>query len=71
MGTWFLFSAMGNYIAGWISALTGSSTAGAANSIDVVATISVYHTIGLMSIGIGVGLLLLTPTLRKAMHGVH
>ena len=71
MGTWFLFSAMGNYVAGWISALTGSSTAGAANSIDVVATISVYHTIGLMSIGIGVGLLLLTPTLRKAMHGVH
>ena len=25
MGTWFLFSAMGNYVAGWISALTGSS----------------------------------------------
>ncbi len=71
MGTWFLFSAMGNYVAGWISSLTGSSKAGAAGSIDVVATISVYQTIGLISMGIGVGLLLLTPTLRKAMHGVH
>ncbi|WP_210414044.1 peptide MFS transporter [Luteithermobacter gelatinilyticus] len=72
MGTWFLFSAMGNYVAGWISSLTGSGGHGAdAGKLDVMATMEVYTNIGLISIGVGVFILLLTPLLRKAMHGVH
>ena len=72
MGTWFLFSAMGNYVAGWISSLTGSSAPGATNgALDVVATISVYQTIGLVSIAVGVFIFLLTPLLKRRMHGVH
>ena len=72
MGTWFLFSAMGNYVAGWISSLTGSTAKGATNgALDVVATISVYQTIGLVSIAVGVFIFLLTPLLKRRMHGVH
>lgn len=72
MGTWFLFTALGNYVAGWISSLTGSSAHGVeAGTLDVGSTISVYSQIGYISIGVGVGLLVLTPLLKKGMHGRH
>lgn len=72
MGTWFLFSSLGNFVAGWISSLTGSGGHGAsAGALDVDATMSVYNDIGLLSIGVGVVIFLLTPLMRKHMHGVH
>lgn len=72
MGTWFLFTALGNYVAGWISTLTGSGGHGAdAGVLDVVATMEVYTNIGIIAVGVGVFILLLTPILRKRMHGVH
>ena len=71
MGTWFLFTALGNYVAGWISSLTGSSAHGAdAGLLDMAATMSVYTKIGYISIGVGVFILILTPFLNKGMHGV-
>jgi POT family proton-dependent oligopeptide transporter len=72
MGTWFLFTALGNYVAGWISSLTGSSGHGAdSGMLDIIATMDVYTTIGYLSGGVGIFILLLTPLLRKGMHGVH
>ncbi len=72
MGTWFLFSALGNFVAGWISSLTGSAEHGAASGqLDVVATMDVYTTIGYASVGVGIVIFMLTPLLRKLMHGVH
>lgn len=72
MGTWFLFSAMGNYVAGWISSLTGSHGNGVDTSqLDVAATMEVYTSIGYISIGVGVVIFLLTPLMRKGMHGVR
>ncbi|WP_417449307.1 peptide MFS transporter [Kordiimonas sp.] len=72
MGTWFLFTALGNYVAGWISSLTGSGGHGAdSGMLDMVATMDVYTTIGYLSGGVGIFILLLTPLLRKGMHGVH
>jgi len=72
MGTWFLFSALGNYVAGWISSLTGSGGHGAdSGALDIAATMEVYTTIGYISVGVGVVLLALTPLMRKYMHGVH
>ncbi len=72
MGTWFLFTALGNYVAGWISALTGGGGHGAdSGTLDIVATMDVYSTIGYLSVGVGVFILLVTPLLRKGMHGVH
>ena len=72
MGTWFLFTALGNNVAGWISALTGSADHGEGSGIlDIVATMDVYTTIGYSSVGVGVFILVLTPWLKKGMHGVH
>ncbi len=72
MGTWFLFTALGNNVAGWISALTGSAEHGADSGVlDIVATMDVYSTIGYSSVGVGVIILAMTPILKKKMHGVH
>lgn len=72
MGTWFLFTALGNNVAGLISAMTGSGGHGAdSGMLDVGAVISVYTNIGIGSIGVGVLILLFTPLMRKHMHGVH
>lgn len=72
MGTWFLFTALGNYVAGWISSLTGSGGHGAdSGQLDIVAVIDVYTDIGYLSVGVGVFILVLTPLLKKAMHGVN
>ncbi len=72
MGTWFLFTALGNNLAGVISSWTGSGGHGAdSGTLDIAATMSVYNTIGLVSVGVGVFILVLTPIMRKMMHGVH
>ncbi|MEE2691507.1 MAG: peptide MFS transporter [Pseudomonadota bacterium] len=72
MGTWFLFTALGNYVAGWISSLTGSEEAGAAaGALDMSSVMSVYTQIGWISVGVGVLILVLTPLLNKGMHGRH
>ena len=72
MGTWFLFTALGNNVAGWISSLTGGGGHGAdSGQLDVGAVVSVYTNIGIGSIAVGVVILLLTPYMRKLMHGVH
>jgi POT family proton-dependent oligopeptide transporter len=72
MGTWFLFTALGNYVAGWISSLTGSSAHGVdSGQLDIVATMEVYSNIGYLSMGVGVFILALTPLMKKYMHGVH
>lgn len=71
MGTWFLFSALGNYVAGWISALTGSKDAASEGALDILAVVDVYSTIGYVSVGVGIFILAITPILRKYMHGVH
>lgn len=72
MGTWFLFTALGNYVAGWISSLTGSSAHGAGSGqLDMAAILDVYSTIGYVSVGVGVFIFILTPLMKKYMHGVH
>ncbi|WCL55044.1 peptide MFS transporter [Gimibacter soli] len=72
MGTWFLFTAMGNYAAGWISSLAGAAEHGAdAGLLDMTATMDVYTTIGLIAIGVGAFIFVMTPLLKKGMHGVH
>jgi len=72
MGTWFLFTALGNNVAGWISALTGSGGHGAdSGQLDILAVIDVYSTIGYGSAGVGVFILALTPLMKRHMHGVH
>ncbi|GHF11364.1 putative transporter YclF [Kordiimonas sediminis] len=72
MGTWFLFTALGNNVAGWISSLTGGGGHGAdSGTLDIAATMEVYTTIGFISIGLGVFIFILTPLMKKYMHGIH
>lgn len=72
MGMWFLFIAFANNVAGLISALTGSTAEGAAaGALDVGSVINVYSTIGWVSVAVGVFIFVVSPILRKGMHGVH
>jgi len=72
MGTWFLFTALGNNVAGWISSLMGSADPDAASgTLDMASTMDLYSLIGYTSVGVGIFILLLTPILKKGMHGVH
>ncbi len=72
MGMWFLFTAFANYVAGFLSSLTGAEGHGSGSGeLSVPATIDLFHSVGLLAIGIGVVLFILTPLLRKWMHGVH
>lgn len=74
MGVWFLASAGANYIAGLIAGLTGAETrAGAV--IDQAAAkanvLAVYTHVGSIAVAVSVVLLLLSPLLKKGMHGIH
>ena len=72
MGMWFLFTAFANFVAGFLSSLTGAGGHGAgSDQLSVPATVDLFHSVGLLAIGIGVVLFVLTPLMRKWMHGVH
>ncbi len=72
MGVWFLGMAFGNYMSGVIGGLAGNSGHGAdAALLDMEKTVDLFNTVGLMGIGVGVFIMVLTPWLRKGMHGVH
>ncbi len=72
MGTWFLFTSMANYVAGWLSSLTGSDEASVTNAglLDVTATANLYQIIGYIAFGTGIFIFVLTPLLKKGIHEV-
>lgn len=67
MGTWFLSTAGGNYIAGQIASATGGeeSTAAAEGSSTIL---DIYSTIGWISVGVGVVVILVSPLIKRLMH---
>ena len=74
MGAWFLSISIGNKMAGWIGSLTASESV--AEGAHPTETLSVYAdtylTWGVFVVaGATLILLLLVPTLRKWMHGIH
>ncbi len=78
MGMWFLASAFGQYVAGWVGTLMSiPSEEGEASGLVVNAVeslpiyMSVFESIAYISIGSGVLLLLLSPLLRRWMKEVH
>ncbi len=67
MGTWFFASATGNYVAGMIAAATGADglegeAAGKAQVLEV------YSTVGWVAVGVGVGVMIISPFIKKLMH---
>jgi len=62
MGTWFLATAAGNWLAGQIAQATGGEDVGAAQVLDV------YARIGWFSMGVGAVVLVLAPFVTRLMH---
>ena len=62
MGTWFLATAAGNFIAGLIAQATGAEGAGVDGMLEV------YSRIGWWSIGIGAVALVVAPLIARLMH---
>jgi POT family proton-dependent oligopeptide transporter len=73
MGAWFLASAYSEVVAAWLGKLS-SVEPGADGGIDVAHALSRYadlfSNLGWIGLGAGVVVLLLTPILRRGMHGV-
>jgi POT family proton-dependent oligopeptide transporter len=59
MGVWFLFTAMGYVVGGWVGGLT-----------EHRGYADVFKLIALIALGAGVLLGLLSPLLKRMMHGV-
>ncbi len=67
MGTWFFASAGGNFVAGLIAGATGSEAASGEGAAREV-VLGVYNTIGWIAVAVGVGMLLISPLIKKLMH---
>jgi POT family proton-dependent oligopeptide transporter len=73
MGAWFLYSGLGNYLAGVIAATTGAETIGGqlTNVAAAKATyIAVYSQVGYIAMGVALVMLLISPLIGKLMHGI-
>lgn len=68
MGVWFLSISIGLSLAGVVAQYASVETTNPRVSLETYAT--VYSAIGWVAVGIGVVLLLLSPLLKRWMHGV-
>jgi proton-dependent oligopeptide transporter, POT family len=66
MGTWFFASATGNFAAGLIAAATGAEGLDEAAGKTIV--LDVYSTVGWYAVAIGVGVMVISPLIKKLMH---
>ncbi|HEX8363906.1 MAG TPA: peptide MFS transporter, partial [Allosphingosinicella sp.] len=64
MGAWFYMTAVGNFVAGKI----GEATGGHDGEMTKEATLSVYNTIGWITVGIALAVLAVSPFVRRLMH---
>ena len=76
MGIWFLSYSIAHQVGKFIAQLT-SSGEGGADTATMTATqtlpiyTEVFTNVGMVAIGAGLLLVLLTPAIRKWMHGIH
>jgi proton-dependent oligopeptide transporter, POT family len=74
MGLWFLSSSLAQAVASVIATFTATETVGG-QVLDpfasLAAYVSVFKTIGILGIVIGIVVLAISPLLKKAMHGVR
>ena len=64
MGAWFFATAGGNFVAGMIGAATG----GEDGEMTRGATMDIYWTIGLIAIGVGIVVIVISGLVKKLMH---
>ncbi len=67
MGTWFFASATGNFVAGLIAAATGSEAA-SGEGAGKETVLAVYSQIGWISVAVGVGVIVISPLIKRLMH---
>lgn len=70
MGMWFLASAYGQYVAGQIGAGMAEVKPGATNYDALITYTDGYKQLGLYGLIAGVILILISPFVKKLMHGV-
>jgi POT family proton-dependent oligopeptide transporter len=73
MGVWFLSTSVAQYVAGIVAQVASVETVGGEVTnmkVSLETYVGVFEKIGLISIGIGVVLLILSWPLKKFMHGV-
>ena len=64
MGAWFYMTAVGNFVAGKI----GEATGGHDGEMTKQGLLDVYQMFGWIAIGVGVGVLLFSPVVKRWMH---
>jgi POT family proton-dependent oligopeptide transporter len=69
MGFWFLSSAIAHQAGKWIAGLTAVDEK-APPEVSMNQALDVFNDVGLVAIGSGVLLLVLTPIIKKWMHGI-
>ncbi len=62
MGAWFLASGAGNFAAAQIAKLTAADGGGEGQVLEV------YSNVGWLAVAVGVGLIVLSPLIKKMMH---
>ena len=73
MGVWFLSISIAQYVAGIVAQVASVETVGGQVTnlqVSLNTYVGVFTTIGWISVGIGVVLLLLSWPLKYLMHGV-
>ncbi|MGQ0501029.1 MAG: peptide MFS transporter [Panacagrimonas sp.] len=74
MGAWFLASAYSEVVAAWLGKLSAVDVdaAGSFNAVEALGKYAdLFTSLGWIGLGSGVAVLLLTPILRRGMHGVR
>ncbi|MGX6648108.1 peptide MFS transporter [Maricaulaceae bacterium MS644] len=70
MGAWFLFSGLSNYLSGVIASYTGAETIGGQltdREAALAGYAEVYSQVGLIAMAIAVGMLLISPIIKRMM----
>jgi len=67
MGGWFFATAGGSFVAGQISAMTGSENAEGGESAKEL-FLQVWTNVGWVAVGIGIAVLLVSPFVKRLMH---
>ncbi|WP_409434088.1 peptide MFS transporter [Litorimonas sp. RW-G-Af-16] len=62
MGAWFLASGAGNFAAAQIAKLTAAGDGGEAQVLEV------YSKVGWLGVAVGVGLIIVSPLIKRMMH---
>lgn len=75
MGAWFLSSSFANYIASLFAKLASAPEGESMRQMVSADTLPIYtdlfQTIALIAIGVGILCLLISPVLKRWMHGIH